>query len=66
MGLITIHRRIIVSYTILLLYNIFIYKKNAFNLGETSLILAAMEGHTDIVKTLLELRADVNFKRNDG
>ena len=52
--------RIIVSYTILLFHNIFIYKKNAFYLGKTSLILAAGNGYTNIVMILLQNGADVN------
>ena len=34
--------------------------------GVTSLILAAFQGHTDIVKILLENGADVNLKKNNG
>ena len=40
--------------------NIFIYKKNAFYLGKTSLILAAGNGYTNIVRILLQNGADVN------
>ena len=34
--------------------------------GISSLMHAALNGHTDIVKILLENGADVNFKRNNG
>ena len=34
--------------------------------GETSLMHAAFQGHTEIVKILLENGADVNLKKNNG
>ena len=34
--------------------------------GETSLIWAASEGHTDVVKILIGNGADVNLQANDG
>ena len=36
------------------------------NIGRTSLMKAAMNGHTEIVKILLEHEADVNATDNDG
>ena len=41
-------------------------RKNAFYLGETSLKLAARNGYTNIVKTLLENGADVNLQNKYG
>jgi hypothetical protein len=34
--------------------------------GSTALIDGAMERHKDVIKTLIEAGADVNFKNNDG
>ena len=34
--------------------------------GETSLMHASFQGHTDIVKILLENGADVNIQANNG
>ena len=45
---------------------IYIYKSNVFYLEDTSLILAAYQGHTGIVKILIENGADVNLQDNIG
>ena len=49
-------------YCIIVLY----IKQMYVHLGETSLMHAAWNGHTDIVKIFLENGADVNIQDNDG
>ncbi len=36
------------------------------HLGDTSLMHATLQGHTDTVKILIENGADVNLQDNDG
>ena len=36
------------------------------NLGLSSLMVAVQEGHNDVVQTLLQHGADINYKNKDG